>query len=239
MPPKLLVPVGLGLLVAGAFYCEGHQALRSDLSHWSGSLLWALYGVLPWLLVFEYVKRREWDADRALPFGTIALLFGLTICASVAAHLLTYNLLLGRTTHPIALQFVRRLPAMAITLVVLLLSRREQHLARQRLGLPGESAAGEADDLLAAGPAIRWIRGADNYLELHQGESIAIRRLTMRDASRILEPLGFVRIHRSLIVNRNHVSSIVPQSRRPAVRMKDGTLLPTGRAFAGNLRQLS
>ena len=61
----------------------------------------------------------------------------------------------------------------------------------------------------------------------------------MREAAQILEPLGFVRVHRSVIVNRDHVASVVPRTGGSMVRMSDGTALPTGRAFSANLRQLN
>ena len=86
--------------------------------------------------------------------------------------------------------------------------------------------------------SIRWIQAADNYLELHLDGQVWTRRITMCQAAEILQPLGFVRVHRSVIVNRNHVERVVPQSGGAAVRMTDGTSLPTGRAFSGNLHQL-
>ena len=60
----------------------------------------------------------------------------------------------------------------------------------------------------------------------------------MREAEAILEPLGFVRVHRSFIVNREHVDGVVRHKGEPNVRTRDGTLLPIGKAFSGNLRQL-
>ena len=65
-----------------------------------------------------------------------------------------------------------------------------------------------------------------------------MRRLTMREAASILEPLGFVRIHRSFLVNRRNVAAVVRDNGRVAVETLDGALLPTGRAFSAEVRRL-
>jgi two-component system LytT family response regulator len=78
---------------------------------------------------------------------------------------------------------------------------------------------------------IRWVRAADNYVELHLDGRILTLRVTMREAAAILGPFGFVRIHRSYIVSRGQVDARVGTS----VRMKDGAELPVGQAYSANL----
>jgi len=235
MPPALLVPTALIVLVAGAAYCLGYEGLRGGSGQWPPSLLWSACAVWPWLLLFEYVKRRDWAAAAPLAAGMIALLLVGTGALSISLEFLA-DRLRGAGTAPVGLQLLRRLPAIGATLLLLLLAGRERRAALLRAPLPAGEA--EAERLRRQAPAIRWIQAADNYLELHFDGRIGIQRITMREAVMILEPLGFVRIHRSFIVNRNHVEAVVSEAGRRFVRIAGGTLLPAGRAFSGNLRGL-
>lgn len=224
-----LALVLLVVWIAGAAYCMGYERLSTGLGAWPPSLLWSAYGVLPWLALFEAVKRR--DQRSTTPLGPIAI--ASLLVATGAASLLLEQIAQPNGS-PLALQVMRRLPAVAATLLLLLLSRRERRMiARQTL-----ASESETDALRRHAPAIRWIRAADNYLELHLDGQVWTRRITMREAEAILEPLGFVRVHRSFIVNREHVASVVRHKGEPNVRTRDGTLLPIGKAFSGNLRQL-
>lgn len=224
-----LAGIALVVWIAGASYCMGYEQLRSGSGNWPGSLLWSAYGVMPWLALFEAVKRR--DRRSARPLGVAALLGLLFLTAAL-------SLLLERLAQPngspFALQVMRRLPALAATILLLLVVRREQNLAARHVAAARER---EVETLRRHAPAIRFIRAADNYLELHLDGQVWTRRITMREAEAILEPLGFVRVHRSIIVNRDHVERIVAQKGGPAVRTRDGTMLPTGKAFSANLRQ--
>ena len=237
MPWTQFLALAAVVLVAGAVYCSGYESLLTDRDNWPGSLVWAAYGLLPWLFLFEYIKRREWDADQPVPNGRLALLMVAAGAGSVAAEYAHYELLLGKPAAPLGLQLLRRLPGIAAMVLLIALSRREQEAARRRLGAVKATGA-DAESLRRHAPAIRWIQAADNYLELHIGGEVWTRRITMREAAEILEPMGFVRVHRSVIVNRDHVDAVVPRSGGPTVRMTDGTALPTGRAFSANLSQL-
>ena len=67
LPPLLFLPVALVVLVAGGAYCLGYEGLSGGIGQWPASLLWSAYGVLPWLFLFEGVKRRERSLGKALP----------------------------------------------------------------------------------------------------------------------------------------------------------------------------
>jgi hypothetical protein len=237
MPPATFALCALVVLIAGAAYCSGYEQLLSNRDNWPESLVWAAYALLPWLALFEYVKRREWNADAALPHHSIVLLVLGTWAASFATEYAHHALLLARNDVDIALPILRRLPGAGVFLLLIALSRREQDRARRRIGA-AVPADGEVEALRRQAPTIRWIQAADNYLELHADGHVVTRRITMRAAEELLQPLGFVRVHRSVMVNRRHVDRIVPRSGGPAVQMIDGTALPTGRAFNANLRML-
>ena len=224
-----LAAVTLVVWMAGAAYCMGYERLQTGLGAWPGSLLWSAYGVLPWLALFEAIKRRE--ARTGQPLG-LAALAGLLVATGVMS--LVLEAVAQPHGSPLPLQVMRRLPAVAATLLLLLLVRRERAMiARQ-----SAAAENEVDALRRHAPAIRWIRAADNYLELHLDGQVWTRRITMREAETILAPLGFVRVHRSFIVNREHVESVIRHKGEDNVRTKDGTLLPIGKMFSGNVRRL-
>ena len=61
-----------------------------------------------------------------------------------------------------------------------------------------------------------------------------MRRMTMRQAERILAPHGFIRIHRRFLVNRARIDRLGNDGER-VIRLADGGELPVGRAFAANL----
>lgn len=235
VPAPWLVPLAAVVLTAGAAYCLGYEGLQGGIGEWPGSYLWSAYAVLPWLALFELVKRAEWERDR--PFGPVvlALLLVGTGAFSIGLEFLV-DWLRGSRSAPVGLQLMRRMPAIAATLMLLLLARREQKAALA--AAPPPATPSEAEAIRAHAQSVRWIQAADNYLELHLPGQVLMRRLTMREAASILEPLGFVRIHRSYLVNRRHVATVVRDDGRTMVRTVDGILLPTGRAFSAQLRQL-
>lgn len=235
MPPALLLPIATAVWLAGAAYCLGYEEMTSGRAAWPQGLLWSAYAVLPWLLLFEGVKRREWRTGASVRTTRLAGLLILTGVLSIACELASDAVRLA-TSAPVGLMLLRRLPAIAATLLLLLLARRDRHQASRRAAPPMPEA--EADTLRRHAPAIRWIQAADNYLELHLDGQVWTRRITMREAESLLEPMGFVRIHRSFLVNRDHVAAVVRRDGAPAVRTKDGAVLPAGKAFSSNLRRL-
>lgn len=86
---------------------------------------------------------------------------------------------------------------------------------------------------------IDWVEAAANYVRLHtRGESHPLRESMKRMEARL--PRGtFVRIHRSAIVNLDHVRELQPWFHGEyIVILNDGTKLTASRAYAGRLREL-
>jgi len=78
---------------------------------------------------------------------------------------------------------------------------------------------------------ILWAEAAGNYVELHLRDRSLLRRQTLSALERELEGRGFVRIHRSRLVNRHHI--------RETTRNESGDLtvvLTDGRKIAGSRR---
>ena len=235
MPVQVFVSCAIAAFIFGTLYCSFYHSLLKGFPYWTGSLIWSFHTVLPWLVLIEFIKRREWEADRLLPLLNIAGLMLFTLVAAATAHVVVYEALIGEHNAPVGWQLLRRIPAAGITGFLIMLSRRERQLARKRCSAAPETAAGDMEALRLNARRILWIKAADNYLECHFPDETWTRRLTMREAEEVLAPLGFIRIHRSLIVNRAFVKAVIPQSRRPAVLMTDGTYHPTGKAFSANL----
>jgi len=225
LPPWRLIGWGVAALVAGAAYCMGYEGLRGGAVHWPLSLLWSACAVMPWFALFEWIKRSN-AGDGRIPARRIAVLVIGTAVVSLALEYAT-DRLLGLPGSPLGLQIWRRVPAIgAVLLLILLVNRDRQRRAPMRQQL--------VDQLLAVAPLARSIRAADNYVELHLPGRVMTIRLTMRDAAAALAPMGFVRIHRSLIVNRSHIAEVCTRKDGPVVKMIDGAELAVGRAFAGN-----
>jgi two-component system LytT family response regulator len=84
---------------------------------------------------------------------------------------------------------------------------------------------------------INWIRGADNYVELHIGSSVHMIRQTLAALETQLSAGQFIRISRSLIVNVDSVKEIRSKPHGDyAVVLHDGTQLKGSRSYRAKLQ---
>lgn len=219
-------PLLLAILIvwiAGALYCSGYEKLLGGFNNWPGSLVWSACAALPWLALFEWSKSPAGRRFTAPPARLALVLIGTAI-ASVSLELAT-DALAGSESRPLALLLLRRLPAGGACLLLILWSR-------------GGRASTEDETLDQSLPelaeSIDWVSAADNYVELHIGGHVMMRRMTMRQAERALAGQGFVRIHRRYLVNRERIGSVQLNGRR-AVVLECGEELPVGRSYEPNL----
>ena len=117
-------------------------------------------------------------------------------------------------------ELARRLPGATLTLTLLMLVRR--HEVRTSTGsvtlpLPPERIA--------------WVAAAGNYVELHGGERPLLVRAPLAAVEATLKPHGFVRIHRSTLVNRQRVARV----RNVDLLLDDGRSLKLGPRFRAQL----
>lgn len=86
---------------------------------------------------------------------------------------------------------------------------------------------------------IRWIAAEEDYVRLHvAGGSHLIRDQIGRIES-VLDPAGFVRVHRSTIIRRDMIAAV--RSVAPgiqAVVMEDGASFRVGRKYAASVRAI-
>lgn len=91
--------------------------------------------------------------------------------------------------------------------------------------------------VFVAAEQIDWIEAADNYVYLHAGSESHLIRGALKTIESRLGP-GFVRIHRSAIVNASRIQSLKPLSHGDYdVELLDGSHLTATRTFAARLRE--
>jgi two-component system LytT family response regulator len=82
------------------------------------------------------------------------------------------------------------------------------------------------------------LSAADDYVEVHAGGVSYLVNLSLGDFERRLDPARFRRVHRSHIVNLDHVQAIEPAGQRLTLRLSDGSRVAASRAGAQALRGL-
>jgi two-component system LytT family response regulator len=87
--------------------------------------------------------------------------------------------------------------------------------------------------------AIEWLQACDDYVIVHYGSRQSRINLTLSDLERRLDPDLFLRIHRSHIVNLDHVASWTPyDGSRYQITLRSGTKLLASRQRSQLLRTL-
>ena len=95
-------------------------------------------------------------------------------------------------------------------------------------------------DVLVQPQLIEWIEAADYYSCLHlKGHTLMLRE-TVSELCRKLDPITFVRVHRSVIVNLNYVREIYREgSDEGTVVLLDGQRLRMSRAGRQKLNEIA
>jgi DNA-binding LytR/AlgR family response regulator len=85
--------------------------------------------------------------------------------------------------------------------------------------------------------SIDWIKAEGEYVRLQLRDRSYLLRNSITAVATDLADEGFIRIHRSVVVNRSRVAGM--RSTRSAVHVElvDGTELPVGRRFRASLRE--
>lgn len=87
--------------------------------------------------------------------------------------------------------------------------------------------------------AVEWFEAADDYVVVHAGTREFTIGLTMADLERRLDPQAFVRIHRSSMVNLDHVAAWEPfDGSRFRVTLRSGRTLMASRQRSRILRAI-
>jgi len=79
---------------------------------------------------------------------------------------------------------------------------------------------------------IDMIQADGDYLRVHSGDAEGLIRMTMVNAERRLAPLGFVRVHRSILCKRGAITAVFRSSTGAMkARLRDGREIPVGRNY--------
>jgi two-component system, LytTR family, response regulator len=125
--------------------------------------------------------------------------------------------------------------------------QRPDDLAVRLSALLGDVARSSADHLaVRTGERIRMVRVSDidyvsaagNYVRIHTGSDSMLLRETISALEDRLDPRLFVRVHRSLVVNRTRVRELEGLYRGEYVLwLHDGTRLVSGRTYRSRIQQ--
>ena len=92
-------------------------------------------------------------------------------------------------------------------------------------------------EFLVAAEDIEWLEADGNYVNLHVKGRLYPLRSTMTAIESRLDPARFVRVHRSYVVNLDHLAEIEPLETGDArLKLKDGTAIPCSRRYRAGLR---
>jgi DNA-binding LytR/AlgR family response regulator len=87
-------------------------------------------------------------------------------------------------------------------------------------------------------PEIDWLEAEGEYVRLHFGDKSYLHRSSIGSICSELEPEGFVRIHRSAVVNRARLKAVRRKRSGVSVVLDRGVELPVGRKYRDALRHL-
>jgi hypothetical protein len=237
----------------------GFAAWQAATWEWSSHL--ALLALVPAVLAFEKAVPLEWGSlRRNLPrhlFASVAFSV-LHVLAMVALRKGVYAAMgssydFGSWPRELFYEYLKdfRTYAGILTTVYLyrLLLLRLQGEARM-LDAPDVGAPVEPVDrperflvrklgreFLVAANEVEWLQAAANYVNLHvRGRAYPLRS-SMAAIEPRLDPGRFVRVHRSYMVNLEHLAEFEPLDSGDArLRMRDGSQVPCSRRYRPALR---
>ncbi len=112
------------------------------------------------------------------------------------------------------------------------MSARSRYLDRIVLNSNNRSVVVRTDE-------IDWIEAEGNYVRIHFGKQASLLRETLSKLESQLDPRKFTRIHRSRIVNIDHIRELQPWSHRGCrIVMLNGAELPLTRTYRDEVYRL-
>jgi hypothetical protein len=237
----------------------GFAAWEAATWEWSSHLV--LLALVPAVIAFEKLVPLEWGrVRRNLPWHVLAsVAFSvLHVLAMVALRKGVYAAMggdydFGSWPRELFYEYLKdfRTYAGILTTVYLyrLLLLRLQGEARL-LDAPDEGAPVEpierperflvrklGREFLVAANEVEWLQAAANYVNLHVRGRAYPLRTSMAAIEPRLDPGRFVRVHRSYMVNLEHLAEIEPlESGDARLRMRDGSQVPCSRRYRPALR---
>jgi len=228
---------------------------------WEGSSGLTWLALAPLIVWFTRRFPLHWDTwRRQLPWHVMAsvVVSLLHVLGMVGLRMLAYGMQgmdydFGPWPAGLGYEYLKDVRTYALIVIILefyrLLLRRMQGEA-SLLEAPDEGAPVDPVDrperflvrklgreFLVAANDIEWLQASGNYVNLRvRGHDYPLRS-TIAGIEERLDPSRFARIHRSYIVNLDHLASIEPLDTGDArVHLKDGSVLPCSRRQRDALR---
>lgn len=244
VPGLRFTGLAAGLVFLAAAYCLAHGLIIDDDINLPRTLAWAVVSTFPWFCAWEGLQRLSTRfAQRLQPVLSAALLiaalvvaagleYGLGAIYSVDADSLAqivYRLLPIPVGIAVARRWLHRSPPARADAASAVERRRDSQVERV-FDIPTRHGT-----VVVRACEIEYVKAAGNYVELIIRDRTVLMRATLNDLAEQLRPSGFVRVHRSLLVNSLHVAAVRPGPRgRQLVKLHSGAELPVGRQFEGN-----
>ena len=87
---------------------------------------------------------------------------------------------------------------------------------------------------------ISHVEAANNHVRIFSGTEIFTKRTTLRRTLDLLRPHGFVQIHRSFLININHIRDMMRIYKGDyLVKLSNGRIVPTSRSFRSVVKKLT
>ena len=238
VPGLRFTALAAGLVVIAAVYCLAHGLVIDDEINLPRTLAWAVVSTFPWVCAWEGLQRLgARSGQRLQPLLSAAVL----VAALVVSVALEYGLgaIYSADADSLA-QIVYRLLPIPLGIAVARRMLRRPSSVRAIAESPTERVFDipTRNGTLAVRAAdIEYVKAAGNYVELITGDRTLLMRATLHDLGEQLGAVGFVRVHRSLLVNSLQVLAVRRGPRgRQLVKLNSGAELPVGRQFDGNTR---
>lgn len=229
------------LILLATGYCLAHGLVMNDELNLPRTLGWAVASTLPWVFAWEGLKR---VSGRPEPGLRMLLSSALLIAALVVSAALEYALsaIYSVDTDSFAEILYRLLPILVGVATVRPLLQPSRSVGRDVVSQTERLRESQIERVLNVQTRhgmlavracdVEYVKAAGNYVELITGDRTLLMRVTLLDLGEQLRAVGFVRVHRSLLVNALHVVAVArgPRGRR-IVRMRGGAELPIGRQF--------
>ena len=122
-----------------------------------------------------------------------------------------------------------RLPGITLTGIAIAWASRQVRSAS------GSGCSPRAPEELPPAEWIDWVRAAGNYVEIRVAGRSTLKRMTMAQAEQALAGKAFVRVHRSMLVNRQRIAGLDRCERPRHLKLTDGSVVRVGEAYRANL----
>ncbi len=232
------------LIVATSLYCFLYDVVfHPEQTNLFDSLSWSLKAWCIWLLlipfIFKAVENKRNNTGHFKQYFLPLLKLGCWLCSIALLIQLFFGWLKG---DQLAASIYYYIPAnleifVFISLFAVFIKRNQGHSIDQtRQNKQIKCIDSHNQPVMISNKQIDRLAACGNYIEVHCGEQQYMIRATMKAMEAQLTEAGFVRIHRSHIINPNTIAQVKHQANGQSfVFTRCGTKLPLSRSYKHNI----